>query len=100
MATRVTLVAGLLGIIGGGLAFMDSRHASSSEVQDLVHVIRGEQVNRIEFEIESVERAYKILKSIQVDDRTASQEIDLLDLEAKKERYLRKLDRINAEMSK
>jgi hypothetical protein len=94
---RAALFKSLIALVGGGLTFLDLRHASAMDVQQLTKSIESDRLDRLEFQIEEIERYYKRIKAVPVLERSAEQEGILLDLEIRKARSLRKLERIQRE---
>ena len=91
---RITLALGVIALVGIGLGFMDSRHASASDVKDIADAIKADQIDRLEFEISEAERRAKRITRVPVDQRTVLDTQDLEDAMIQKERYLRKLERL------
>ena len=91
---RITLVLGTLALVGLGLGFMDSRHASASDVQELTQMIWDERIEDLEYKIEEVELKKRMLMRTLPEDRPPWSNEELLELDNKKERYLRKMDRL------
>jgi len=77
------------------LTFMDERHATASEVQDLTNAIQSDRIERVEYHIEDAERRIKQIVVVPVAERTPYQVKDLLEAQYNKEMHLRKLKRIN-----
>ena len=94
---RLTLVLSVIALVGAGLAFMDSRHASASDVQEVVNQLHESRIEDHEYKIEESERRIKRILQIPEADRDRWDLQDLQDAMDRKERYLRKLDRILGE---
>ena len=97
MNHRITLLVGTLAIIGSGLAFMDRRHASASDVQDLTQMIWDERIEDLEYKIEELERRQANIRRVPEEDRPDWALQELLELDNQKERYIRKMDRLLGE---
>ena len=91
---RITLVLGTLALVGMGLGFMDSRHASASDVQELTQMIWDERIEDLEYKIEETERRQHMIRRVPVEERPPWSNEELLELDNKKERYLRKMNRL------
>ena len=97
--TRLTIIAVTMSLIGGGLTWLDSRHASASDVSALSMSIDKERLDRIEFEIEELERIYRGIKRMTVEEQsTPDVESRVVELEARRARYLRKREELLLEM--
>ena len=101
MATEVDLkkagtVVGLSGVVSVGALFavLDQRYAQASDVQLLVQTVAEERIERVEFEIESVERRLIYLYQIPEEDRSAWETQQIMEAEHEKEYLLRKLERL------
>jgi hypothetical protein len=62
IVARLTIRAITATLIGGGLTWLDGRHASASDVTRLTESIEKERLSRIEFEIEELERLERGIK--------------------------------------
>ena len=105
---RLTLAIGVITLIGFGLAFMDSRHASASDIlevreeiydvgksiQSIANSISDAQIDELEFELTDLDRRAARINRIPEAERTEWNRLDLEDLDMLKERYLRKLKRL------
>ena len=97
--TRLTIIAVTMSLIGGGLTWLDSRHASASDVSALSMSIDKERLDRIEFEIEELERIYRGIKRMTVEEQsTPDVESRVVELETRRARYLRKREELLLEM--
>ena len=96
---RLTAISLSMVIFGGGIAWLDGRHASASDVTRLTESIEKERLSRIEFEIEEIERMARGIKRMSVKEQ-ASPEILAreLELKARRDRYLRKREELLQEM--
>ena len=81
-------------VLGFGVAYMDARHASASDFDQIANAIKADQIDRLEFEISEAERRAKRVTRIPVADRNVFQTQDLEDAMIQKERYIRKLERL------
>jgi hypothetical protein len=98
---RLTVIAMTLTLIGGGIAWLDSRHASASDMSQLRQSIEDERLDRIEFEIEDIERQGRALKRLPVEEQNTPEGVTReLDLKARRDRYLRKREKMLLEMDK
>jgi hypothetical protein len=99
LVARLTIIAITATLIGGGLTWLDGRHASASDVSALTESIEQERLSRIEFEIEELERLARGIKRQPVDAQNAPQtQARLLELTSRRERYLRKREELLQEM--
>lgn len=85
------------GVVTAGALFgvLDNRYASASDVDVLVQAIQEDRVERLEVQIADAERRIKRIMVKPVEQRNEYEVQDLLDLEATRERLLRKLERLN-----
>ena len=99
--TRLTIIAVSISLIGGGLTWLDSRHASASDVSALSLSIDKERLSRIEFEIEELERINRDIKRMTVEEQASPQtQARVLKLVSRRARYLRKREELLLEMGK
>jgi len=91
---KITLAIGVITLVGMGLAVMDSRHASASDLQGLTQMILDDRIEDLEYKIEDVEDAIARIMREPTVDRAPWTDQELHDLENLKERYLRKLNRL------
>jgi len=96
---RLTAISLSMVIFGSGVAWLDGRHASASDVSRLTESIEKERLSRIEFEIEEIERMGRSIKRMTVEEQ-ASPEVMAREseLKARRERYLRKREELLQEM--
>ena len=96
---RLTAITLSMAIFGAGIAWLDGRHASASDVSRLTESIEKERLSRIEFEIEEIERSARGIKRMSVEEQ-ASPEVMAreLELKARRDRYLRKREELLQEM--
>jgi hypothetical protein len=98
---RLTIIAITASLIGGGIAWLDGRHASASDVSQLSLSIDKERLDRIEFEIEELERTFRGIKRTSTENQeTPAVQTRLLELNARRDRYLRKREELLLEMEK
>lgn len=88
---RTTLAAVVIALMGSSLTFMDSRHASATDVERLITVIYDDKRDRLEFEISLIESRIRRLIVIVPERRSAAQTQELAELKSTRERYLRTL---------
>ena len=99
LMTRLTIIAVTISLIGGGITWLDSRHASASDVSALSMSIDKERLSRIEFEIEELERLNRAIKRMTVEEQASPQtQARVLELESRRARYLRKREELLLEM--
>jgi hypothetical protein len=99
IVARLTIIAITATLIGGGLTWLDGRHASASDVSRLTESIEKERLSRIEFEIEEIERLARSIKRMPPEAQNAPQtQARLLELQSRRERYLRKREELLQEM--
>jgi hypothetical protein len=98
---RLTALIAVLTIGAIGLAAMDSRHASASDVKvvaDMVHqlvsTIRESDIAQVEYKIEDIEDQIGRAESVSEAARPNGTGQHIKDLKNKKERYIRKLERL------
>jgi len=98
---RLTLAIAVITIGGIGLGVMDSRHAAASDVSNLsesvqaiADSIRNGQIDELEFKISESERRAARITRQPIDERTNWDIQDLEDANIQKERYIRKLERL------
>jgi hypothetical protein len=98
---RLTVIALTITVMGTGIAWLDARHASSSEVYELKSSIDRERLERIEFEIEELEREARRLKSRPAEELdTPEIRARMLELQSRRDRYLRKREELILEMQR
>ena len=96
---RLTAITLSMAIFGAGLAWLDGRHASASDVSRLTESIEKERLSRIEFEIEELERMARGIKRMSVEEQATPQvQAREQELKARRERYLRKREELLLEM--
>ena len=99
LMARLTIIAITASLIGGGIAWLDGRHASASDVSQLRLSIDKERLDRIEFEIEELERTVRgIKRTSELNQREPHVQTRLEELRSRKERYLRKREELLLEM--
>lgn len=109
LVARITAVAAIIGITGGVFAFFDARYALSGEVREmqqetrtqltsLQQLILSERLDRIDFEIEELERRSMELFAIPDEELTVEQRKRRNDMEVRRDRYIRKRELIVEEM--
>jgi hypothetical protein len=91
---RLTALSITLMLVGGALAFMDSRHASAMDVQQLTQMIEEDRIEQLEYKIEDVEDQINRVLAVPEEERSEGIEQYLHDLTNKKERYIRNLERL------
>ena len=96
---RLTAISLSMVIFGGGIAWLDGRHASASDVSRLTESIEKERLSRIEFEIEEIERLVRAIIRM-TPERQATPEIQarVQELKSRGDRYLRKREELLQEM--
>jgi hypothetical protein len=109
---RLTVIALTITIVGTGIAWLDARHASSGDMRDiqlaseaglsaLKTTIEKERLDRIEFEIEELERNVRVIKRTSVSNQDLPEvRVRLDELKARRERYLRKREELLLEMER
>ena len=70
LLTRLTIIAVALTIGGTTIAWLDGRHASASDVSELRTSIEKERLDRIEFEIEAIERRQRNITRMLDEDQS------------------------------
>lgn len=99
LVARLTIIAITASLIGGGLTWLDGRHASASDVSELRTSIEKERLDRIEFEIAELERLGRNMKRMSPEEQASPQaQARMLELQARRDRYLRKRDVLLMEM--
>jgi hypothetical protein len=99
LVARLTIIAITVTLVGGGIAWLDGRHASASDVSQLSVSIDKERLDRIEFEIEELERLARGIKRMSVAEQASPQtEARMLELESRRDRYLRKREELLMDM--
>lgn len=93
--STITLAVALM---GGGLAFLDSRHASAMDVQQLTEMIHDDRVEELEYKIEDIEAVRRRILLVPLVERNDWEAQELINLKNKKDRYIRKLERIRERM--
>lgn len=91
---RLTAAMAVLAIVGAGLAFMDSRHASAMDVQQLTDMIYDDRIEELEYKIEDIEAMIRRISMVPIAERTIWASQELINLNNKKARYIRKLERL------
>ena len=80
--------------IGGLLALLDNRYAAAMDVQILTETIVESRIEELEFKIEDIEDR-QLRRNLIDPNQLEDWEIqEMLDMENKKERYIRKLERL------
>ena len=95
--SRVALVIGgatLIGFLFGSIAWLDSRHASAADIDDLTRLLKQSEISRIEYQIEEIDRRRRRILMIPPVERDRFDNADLEDMEARKEALLRQLERL------
>jgi hypothetical protein len=101
LVARLTIIAITASLIGGGIAWLDSRHASASDVSQLKTSIDRERIERIEFEISELERAAQRIKRMpELQQILPDTKARIAEIEARRDRYLRKREELLMEMRK
>jgi hypothetical protein len=77
---RITLALGVIMLVGMGLGFMDSRHASAMDVQKLTEMIEEDRIEELEYKIEDVEAAKVRILSVPEDKRTTWSDQQLIEM--------------------
>ena len=96
---RLTAISLSMVIFGSGIAWLDGRHAAASDVSELRNSIDRERLERIEFEISELERNGLALKrSSAVNQERPEVQARLLEIEARRDRYLRKREELLLEI--
>ena len=87
------------GVISAGALFgvLDNRYALASDIQDLTSMIYEDRVDELEFKIDEIERREANIRLVPKEQRPEWAKNELLQLENRKERYIRKLDRLLGE---
>jgi hypothetical protein len=99
IVARLTIIAITATLIGGGLTWLDGRHASASDVSELTRSIEKERLSRIEFEIEEIERLARGIKRMSAAEQASPQsQARLLELDSRRDRYLRKREELLQEV--
>jgi hypothetical protein len=100
VVARLTIVAITATLIGGGLTWLDSRHASASDVSELTRSIEKERLGRIEFEIEELERLERGIKRMSAQEQASPEmQVREQELKTRKDRYLRKREELLQEVN-
>lgn len=97
MATRLSVLAVTISLFTGGMAYLDSRHASASDVRDLTRILKASEIARIEYQIEEAERRIRRIHRVPEEERPPFEADDLIDIRARREHLLRELDRLEME---
>ena len=96
---RLTAITLAMAIFGAGIAWLDGRHASASDVSRLSESIDKERIERIEFEIGELERAGQRIKRMpQAEQDSPDMKARVLEIRARRDRYLRKREELLIEM--
>ena len=96
---RLTAITLSMAIFGAGIAWLDGRHASASDVTRLTESIEKERLSRIEFEIEEIERSARGIKRMSAEEQASPEMMAReLELKARRDRYLRKREELLQEM--
>lgn len=91
---RLTALISVLVLVGMGLAFMDSRHASAMDVQQISDFLYESRIDDLEYKIQECERRIRRILLIPEEERDLWDATQLDDELNKKEHYLRKLKRL------
>lgn len=92
--TRIALVISFAVVLTSTVAFLDGRHAAADEFEEVIQLIKAENIDRLEYRISDADRKISRIKRVPEDEREQWEEADLIDLEATREYLLRQLDRI------
>jgi hypothetical protein len=99
LVARLTIIAITCTLVGGGIAWLDGRHASASDVSQLSLSIDKERLSRIEFEIEELERTVRGIKRTSMENQELPHvQARLQELKSRRDRYLRKREELLMEM--
>jgi hypothetical protein len=99
IVARLTIIAITATLIGGGLSWLDGRHASASDVSALTRSIEKERLSRIEFEIEELERLERGIKRMSTAEQSSPEvRAKEQELSTRKARYLRRREELLQEM--
>ena len=98
-AKKLAGAVSLSGIIsiGGLLTLLDNRYASAMDVQSLTDTIIESRIEELEFKIEDLEDRMLRKSFISEDELEPWEKQELIDLENKKERYIRRMERLTSE---
>ena len=80
--------------IGGLLAILDARYAAATDVQALTLSITESRIEELEFKIEDIEDRLLRRHSIPEEELEPWEIQEVIDMSNKKERYIRKLERL------
>ena len=101
---RLTALIAVITLGGFAVAVLDTRHASASDVRvvaDMVHqlvkTIQKSDIAQLEYKIEDTEDQINRAESVPAAIRPSDTGQYIQDLENKKARYIRKLERLNNE---
>ena len=95
---RLTLVIGIFALFGILIGYAGKPpYASASDVHDLTSMIYENRVDELEYKIDEIERRMANLKLMAETDRPEWVKNELRQLSNRKERYIRKLDRLLGE---
>jgi hypothetical protein len=101
IVARLTAITLAIAIGGSAMAWLDSRHASASDVSMLRDSIDKERLSRIEFEIDELERTVRgIMRTSAENQNTPMVKTRLMELKSRGDRYLRKREELLIEMEK
>lgn len=76
---------------------LDQRYAMATDVQALTTVIQEDRIDELEYKIEEAERQEANIMRVPLDERPEWVDQELLQIKNRKDRYIRKLDRLLGE---
>ena len=92
---RLTAISLSMVIFGSGIAWLDGRHASAGDLTDLKVSIDKDRLDRIEFEIDDIERLTRGIKRMSPNEQSSPEvQARILELSSRRERYLRKREEL------
>lgn len=90
-------VATLIGMLFASIAWLDSRHVSAMDFQQMQGLMMQSEIARFEYQIEKAQRQIVRLKQIPEPERTREEVGELEDLQFEVEFLKRELDRLEDE---
>lgn len=99
LVTRLTIIAITISLVGGGLTWLDARHASAGDVQELKISIDKDRLQRIEYKIEDIDRSARVFKRMPIEQQESPEmQSRALELRTQRDRYLRKREELLLEI--
>lgn len=94
LGSKATAIISILTLVGMTIGFLDIRHAKSSEFEAFKRTYTEVAVDRYEEKIEELEQDIIRIKSMPEPNVSNQDRVRLIQLSKRREKYLRKLERL------